>query len=150
MDIFLKRELLFRGKRKDNGEWVTGQLSLQQPPVVLDRLDYFIKFSDYYIEVNNIRYLIVPETLGRYTGFNTYSNYDDELHKIFSGDLCYVTEFDFEGKDTQHLCRVIFGCENDTYFTDVNSDWCIAFNDVNDIESDIKLIGNIYDNPELL
>lgn len=150
MNINFKNDYLFRGKRKDNGEWVIGQLSIQQPLVVLDSLDYFIKFSDFYIEVDNIHYLIVPETLGQYTGFETYSKYNDKLYKIFDNDLCYVSEFNREGKDTQHLCRVTFGCKTDAYFTDVNSDWCIAFKDVNDIESDVEFIGSIYDNPELL
>lgn len=150
MNINFKNDYLFRGKRKDNGEWVTGQLYIEQNSIELNSLGYVRLFGDYYIEIDSSRYLIVPKTLGQYTGIETYSKYDDKLHKIFNNDLCYVSEFNREGKDTQHLCRVTFGCENDVYFTDVSSDWCIAFKDVNDIESDVEFIGNIYDNPELL
>lgn len=150
MNINFKNDYLFRGKRKDNGEWVTGQLYIEQNSIELNSSGYVRLFSDYYIEADNIRYLIISETLGQYTNVYARSKQDNKFHKIFDNDLCYVSEFNREGKDTQHLCRVTFGCKNDAYFTDVNSDWCIAFKDVNDIEFDVEFVGNIYDNPELL
>ena len=94
-------------------------------------------------------YTVHPSTVGQYTGVKAYSKSDDEPHRIFEDDLCYVTEFDREGNDEQHLCQVEFDCGT-FYFKDVNSDWCRAFYEIEDIESDVELVGNIHDNPEIL
>ena len=137
------REVIFRGKRTDNGEWIEGSLL---------GIDWCDKPSTYSIAPNtpvSVFYSVIPETVGQYTGVKTYSKHDDELHKIFEDDLCYVTEFDCDGNDEQHLCQVMFDCGT-FYFKDVNSDRCRAFYEIGDIESDVELVGNIHDNPELL
>lgn len=147
------REILFRGKRKDNGEWVEGgfwglDLDSGSYSYIIEnagKMNKLTVFEDF--QHNSV--LILPETVGQYTGVKTYSKHDDELHKIFEDDLCYVTEFDCDGNDEQHLCQIMFDCGT-FYFKDVNSDWCRAFYEIGDIESDVELVGNIHDNPELL
>ena len=133
---------LYRGKRKDNGEWETGSLVVIRPDCSDQQTFIADKMTGYHTPV-------LPETVGQYTGVKTYSKHDDELHKIFEDDLCYVTEFDCDGNDEQHLCQVMFDCGT-FYFKDVNSDWCRAFYEIGDIESDVELVGNIHDNPEIL
>ena len=135
------REILFRGKRISNSKWVEGFMYSQHFPLEFR--------DDFYIRCYDTDYLVIPETVGQYTGVKTYSKHDDELHKIFEDDLCYVTEFDCDGNDEQHLCQVMFDCGT-FYFKDVNSDWCRAFYEIGDIESDVELVGNIHDNPELI
>ncbi len=74
------REILFRGKRIDNGEWVTGNL------LCLDCSEYRIATSCLCGEDPNLlnvcAYEVDPETVGEYTGLT-----DKHGRKIFDGDV---------------------------------------------------------------
>jgi uncharacterized phage protein (TIGR01671 family) len=129
------REMLFRGKRKDNGEWVYGgfygQDSADGPST------YYILHHDKLIAVD-------PKTVGQYTGFT-----DRNKVRIFEGDIV-------EDK---------FGNIGVISYSDHFLDWRIVFfkgrEDLLDIagacifdwvypEMTLKVIGNIHDSPELL
>lgn len=89
---------------------------------------------------------VVPETVGQYTGIT-----DDNGKKIFEGDILGVTNDD---PDYDYITKVYLDC--DTLCVDVQGQdydyTSIGFAiEIWDDECDqVEIIGNIYDNPELL
>ena len=123
------REILFRGKRTDNYEWIEGSLCTTIPS---DEDFYTISYFDfqgYYIEEK-----VIPETVGQYTGLN-----DKKGRKIFEGDIIqfctgmklhYIVEFDLGG------------------FMLSRYDKCGEIIDVYNCPCEV--IGNIHDDPKFL
>lgn len=56
------RDIEFRGKRVDNGEWVYGYL------YVTHTGEYEIGVYNKELNIERITYLVIPETVGQYTG----------------------------------------------------------------------------------
>ena len=116
------REILFRGKREDNGEWIAES-------------ETYIKDGDgtWLCDESNDVVKVLPETVGQYTGLT-----DKNGVKIFEGDI--VRECGGES------CQGYY--EIDNVLTVKIPDTLINFEMSYDCE--YKIIGNIYDNPELL
>lgn len=124
------REILFRGERIDNGKWVYGYYCHCVPALNSGKTYPAIQQTDdgslYFRE-------IIPETVGQYTGLT-----DKNGKKIFEGDLL------LNGCDT-YLVR--WECGNLEY---VLEDSTVSFSMACVAPGEIEVIGNIYDNPELL
>ena len=137
-------EILFRGKRCDNGEWEKGYL-IQDTEFYgkEDKHSYIVNNShpsgcfgrDIYIEV-------IPETVGQYTGVT-----DKNDTKIFEGDIveyCYLFR---NGDYKSFKADVKSGIESFGAYHRVYG-FC-AFLEFGTLETS-EIIGNIHDNPELL
>lgn len=128
------REILFRGKRSDNGEWSEGSLLYDSEQNESYIAECFEDKAAYLREV-------VPETVGQFTGL-----IDKNGKKIFEDDIIKVTDDNGE----TNLCSCGIGDVCFCYGV-----WYIE-GEVNDGLYDVKniyyieIIGNIHDNPELL
>ena len=126
------REILFHGKRADNGEWVEGdllQIKYCNKPIIECKIMPQTPVSS--------AYPVLPETVGQYTGLT-----DKNGKKIFEGDIVRYC-------DTIH--QVVFEQRNTTaYFGLVYSEIeTMPFGHYQDLKQ-IEVIGNIHDNPELM
>ena len=140
------REILFRGKRKDNGEWVEGHniMCVQDGRVFIvptgTKIDSY-REEDNALFMATFYYEVIPETVGQYTGLT-----DKNGKKIFEGDIVrhYNNQDDPEKFDV--------GC---IYFDVAN--YCFVRNSGHYTgpfklsgECIYEVIGNVTDNPELL
>lgn len=120
------REILFRGKRVDNGEWVEGYYSPVNIPIT-GNMGHFINVGGYRaVEID-------PETVGQFIGLT-----DKNGVKIFVGDIVHV-----EVCSCSFTGCVIYWSEEARYACKTKSGTryaiCARF--------EFKVIGNIYDNP---
>ena len=125
------RDIIFRGKRTDNGEWVYGA------PTKDSHGETVMVESVYECEEYNCRganCLYVDEnTVGQYTGLT-----DKNGTKIFEGDIVKI-----KGK----IRYIFYGTSS---FRHTNyGEYAAELQDVF-TEKYCEIIGNIYDNPELL
>lgn len=127
------REILFRGKRVDNGEWVEGYYNYINNktkilPTAVGAYDGYALFD------------ILSETVGQYTGLT------DRLgKKIFEGDILKFKRKKLEnvavgyGK-SGYICKVKTSKNTTTFFN--LQHFLEKYN--------CEIIGNIHDNPELM
>lgn len=130
------RKIIFRGKRKGDGEWVIG---------------YFVSYKDeaYIFEQEQVNYgldlggyldcckmvEVDPKSVGQHTGLTDRSGKD-----IFEGDILRI------GRKT-HGCD-----EREVVFYDYGGFSPFAIHDweCTPDADDVEVIGNIHENPELV
>ena len=149
------REILFRGKRLDNGEWVTGNLFVSDT----DSRTHILVGS----RIFTIEWEVDPSTIGQYTGLT-----DKNGKGIWEGDI--VDLFGMKGEVVQECgafgiafmkmidydlleSKIPFNnsanfCFNDNFI----SLWEIFWNYEQDDNPlyEVEVIGNVHDNHELL
>lgn len=135
------REILFKAKRIDNGEWIEGN------HVYLENAHYIVPL---YIEWNETEQRESPmfirvdrKTLCQYTEFE-----DENKNRIWENDI--VSFIDYSSTESgyvEHNCvgRIAWDCE------------CACFRvsgtlsaESWEVLQDCVIIGNVFDNPELL
>ena len=141
------REILFRGKRTDNGEWVKGDLIHRK---VWGHEVIIIRVSDGGFDCYE-EYEVIPETVGQYTGLK-----DKNGKKIFEGDIVRLTD---EHNEMEWTAVVVFGNPNGDYNWgwqlnaieefDGNKD-ILLWADMEESGAYCEIIGNVHDNQELM
>ena len=123
------RDILFRGKRLDNGAWVYGsllQVECEHGSIVTAIFDRKDSGGD--AEVH-------PSTVGQYTGLK-----DKDGKRIWEGDVLTV--------DGEVGCFELKFNENTAMFIMDGDAIRASFNIFGTDE--VEVVGNIHDNPELL
>ena len=157
----MNREIIFRGKRIDNGEKVEGTIEFhlidgdltmkhKKAFITFDKMDSIGKVYRFVFEVD-------PETVGQYTGLK-----DSTGKRIFEGDILefedlgeegyeYKEGFDFINTASVVFVKGRFELEN--FWSDNSGVMEEMGNDHDEfigVFSGSKIIGNIHDHPELL
>ena len=157
----MNERYLYRGKRKDNGEWAYGGLDTDWGLEPEQRDRYWI------IQAYLGEALVIPETVGQCTGLT-----DKNGKLIFEGDIVKIVDFqvgivtnecgafgvsvnksiDWDYLDSE--IAEITGCNNMPYFCrndNFISLWELMWNyNQEDFCEVAEVIGNKWDNPELL
>ena len=142
------REILFRGKRVDNGEWIYGvpitDKATGDAYIITSTAGAYLRS-----EINNMcatGFRAIPETVGRYTGLT-----DKNGTRIFEGDIVKITGF-----HTTAIAAVKYGSRSEKstswgwYFDDNDGHTYLLESQAFCKDYNAIIIGNIHDNPELL
>lgn len=140
----MNREILFKAKRIDNGEWVEGQYAYITNPLAEDGkpIKHLICNG-----TNIFNDLIDPDTLCQYTGLT-----DKKGKKIWENDIVECNK----RKEECGLYKVVWRKEYADFGVVPISNTCIGrypigFSCGKTLHGrDYKKVGNIFDNPELL
>lgn len=140
----MNREILFRGKRIDNGEWIIGDLTTytdtrgQKTYEILDKtnlIDIYIPSVLGDLPTQMPAFINVDEnSVGQYTGLC-----DKNGTKIFEGDILDVWE------NEKHKQSVVVIFEKGSFTV---SHYALNLLCERNLYSEV--VGNIHDNPELL
>lgn len=131
------REILFRGKRKDNDEWVYGAYIHYDDTQGKGKDD-----CDYIVQKHNGQHFpfvnATPESIGQYTGLT-----DKNGTRIFEHD---IVRNEYETNKYQYLF-VKWDNKSFSWIVENKYGWAGKLGNIIGLT---EIIGNIFDNPELL
>ena len=153
------REILFRGKRKDNGDWICGDLLQDVESGICAIVSYVNLGGNIHDLSESCIFAVIPETVGQYTGLT-----DKNGTKIFEGDIIEsvsrlvnsvgtptggtdISRYIIEWGEHKWVKKIFF-CNRGDYWKKNN----VLPEDLYPYTASryCEVIGNIYDNPELL
>jgi uncharacterized phage protein (TIGR01671 family) len=146
----MEREILFRGKRKDNGEWICGDLLQDVESGICAIVSYVNLGGNIHDLSESCIFAVIPETVGQYTGLT-----DKNGVKIFEGDIVKGTAYsatrigvivwidEISSFGVRHV-----NAPNPTAWENSSILRCVSLGKTDEFAAEV--IGNIHDNPELL
>ena len=146
----MEREILFRGKRKDNGEWICGDLLQDVESGICAIVSYVNLGGNIHDLSESCIFAVIPETVGQYTGHT-----DKNGVMIFEGDIVKGTAYSattigvivwIDEISSFGVRRV--NAPNPTAWENSSILRCVSLGKTDEFAAEV--IGNIYDNPELL
>ena len=136
------REILFRAKRIDNGEWVEGYYGIKGKGTDIE--NHYIMVPTFQSSVGNYDYMcyftdvhIDPETICQYTGLK-----DKNGKRIWENDIVKHDVSDTIGTVKWYQEDYVGWCVDDIVIDEQQ------FTD--EMWSECEIVGNVFDNPELL
>ena len=121
------REILFRGKRIDNGEWVYGAYMVHDHdgPIILNQN----------LEDGTLQgYDVIPETVGQDTGLK-----DKNGKEIYEGDIIEKTYYSYHQPECSELFEIKYEGLSFHFEHIKGSTFHLPFTE------DIEIIGNVHD-----
>ena len=137
----MKREIKFRGKSIDTGEWLYGHLFNYglTAPTNVPCISVCVPAS--WEEAYSL-YAVHPDTIGQYTGLK-----DKNGKEIYEGDILRLT-----GSTSNLTVEVVYN-EEDTSFTlkltSINAVSARTLGSWLSLGYECAIIGNVYDNPRI-
>ena len=130
----MNREIKFRGKRKDNGEWIYGYYAKDYKNSLI------IVIGEKALYNLHIPHQVIPESVGQYTGLK-----DKNGKEIYEGDIikCKYGKATIESIEDIHQSLGWRDKKENSKCSDIGRT-------IEKFKNEIEIIGNVYKNKELL
>lgn len=142
MNKAMEREIKFRGKGVDNGEWVYGYYYYNWRTK-----QHIIHCSKSEGVLVDKTFEVIPESVGQFTGL-----LDKNEKEIYDGDIVHYTQH--EGYLLESFVGEIIWSIEDACWCYEYGGYYYHFCDSDEVQQDLlnhmEIIGSIHDNPELL
>ncbi len=133
------RQIKFRGKRLDNGEWIVGDLlQSNEGSVYIGIHGQYVDDGYHFNDMYDRTLYVDEETIGQFTDI-----LDKNGKEIWEGDIVHFVN---PGLGYDLISPVIF--EHGDFCMMKNKNYLIPMGNFSDVV--FEVIGNIHDNPEML
>lgn len=138
------RTIKFRAKRADNGEWVYGDLE-HNPAKDITRIHTYDTEGNY-----EGQHIVTPESVCQFTGLR-----DIKGNEIYDGDILDTKTSNLVPNGYSFICKWIesgfcLEYQGRTYGVKESNRWMNKYPLCQKNVEDLLIMGNIYDNPELV